>query len=268
MGGNAPVRAPPDGIVTRNNTCLPESVWYWLSSHMSSNIEIRPSATPLSAEERGRRIANPGFGTQFTDHMVTIEYRNSAWGRGLLEAYRMIPLDPAASVLHYGQAIFEAFKAYRQKDGGVATFRPDANARRFANSARRLAMPPLPEQLFVEAADVLIRQDQAWVPPTIGKSLYLRPLMVATEAVLGVRPTREYLFVVLASPAGAYFRNGVKPVTVWISRDYVRAAPGGTGDTKCAGNYAASLVAQRQALDEGCDQVVWLDAVERRYVEE
>jgi branched-chain amino acid aminotransferase len=186
----------------------------------------------------------------------------------VLEAYRSIALDPAASVLHYGQAIFEGFKAYRQRDGGVATFRPEANARRFANSARRLAMPELPEGVFVEAADALIRQDQDWVPPALGESLYLRPLMVATEAALGVRPAREYLFLVIASPSGAYFPKGVKPVSVWISDDFVRAAPGGTGDTKCAGNYAASLVAQRQALEQGCDQVVWLDAVERRFVEE
>ncbi len=237
-------------------------------AHMSSKIELKPSPAPLSPDERARRMNKPTFGTVFTDHMVTVRYRDSAWGTGALEPYAAISLDPAASVLHYGQAIFEGFKAYQQKDGGVATFRPDANARRFANSARRLAMPVLPEDLFVEAADALIRKDRAWVPPAVGESLYIRPLMIATEAALGVRPAREYLFVVLASPSAAYFPKGVKPVSVWISKDFVRAAPGGTGDAKCAGNYAASLVAQRQALQQGCDQVVWLDAVERRYVEE
>lgn len=235
---------------------------------MSSKIELKPSPTPLSPSERAERVKNLRFGTVFSDHMVTMVYRDSEWGDAVVEAYRSIALDPAASVLHYGQAIFEGFKAYRQKDGGVATFRPEANARRFAASARRLAMPELPEGVFVEAADALIRQDRDWVPPAIGESLYVRPLMIATEAALGVRPAKEYLFLVLASPSAAYFPKGVKPVSVWISTDYVRAAPGGTGDTKCAGNYAASLVAQRQAQQEGCDQVVWLDAVERRFVEE
>jgi len=235
---------------------------------MPSRIELKPRPTPSHPTERALRTQTLRFGTVCTEHMVSMTYHDSAWGDAVLEAYRSIALDPAASVLHYGQAIFEGFKAYRQRDGGVATFRPEANARRFANSARRLAMPELPEDVFVEAADALIRQDREWVPPALGESLYLRPLMVATEAALGVRPAREYLFLVIASPSGAYFPKGVKPVSVWISDDFVRAAPGGTGDTKCAGNYAASLVAQRQALEQGCDQVVWLDAVERKFVEE
>jgi branched-chain amino acid aminotransferase len=171
-------------------------------------------------------------------------------------------------VLHYGQAIFEGFKAYRQPDGHVKSFRPEANANRFNASARRLAMPEIPVELFVEAADILVRQERDWVPSTIGESLYLRPFMIATEAALGVKPSKEYLFLLIASPSGAYFSQGVKPVTVWISENYVRAAPGGTGAAKCAGNYAASLVAQKEAKAEGCDQVVWLDAVHRRYIEE
>jgi branched-chain amino acid aminotransferase len=190
------------------------------------------------------------------------------WGRGVLKAYGPIAMDPAASVLHYGQAIFEGFKAFKQQDGGIACFRPEANARRFNTSGARLAMPELPEGRFLEAARALITQDQAWVPGAVGESLYLRPLMIATEAALGVRASSEYLFIMLASPSGAYFPAGVKPVTVWISDDYVRAAPGGTGFAKCAGNYAASLVAQRQAKEQGCDQVVWLDAIERKYIEE
>ena len=234
-----------------------------------ATIEIRPSTHPASAEERAKRMTNPGFGRIFTDHMVVVPYvEGKGWGKGVLKAYGPIEMDPAASVLHYGQAIFEGFKAYKQPDGSIASFRPEANSRRFNASAARLAMPELPESIFIGAAKALITQDQAWVPGAIGESLYMRPLMIATEAALGVRPSNEYLFVLLASPSGAYFPAGVKPVTVWISEDYVRAAPGGTGFAKCAGNYAASLVAQRQAKEEGCDQVVWLDAIERKNIEE
>lgn len=234
-----------------------------------ATIEIRPSTHPASAEERAKRMANPGFGRIFTDHMVVVPYvEGKGWGQGVLKAYGPIEMDPASSVLHYGQAIFEGFKAYKQPDGSIASFRPDANSRRFNASAARLAMPELPEEIFIGAAKALINQDKAWVPGAIGESLYLRPLMIATEAALGVRPSNEYLFVLLASPSGAYFPQGVKPVTVWISEDYVRAAPGGTGFAKCAGNYAASLVAQRQAKEEGCDQVVWLDAIHRQHIEE
>ena len=241
-----------------------------MSTVMSTpTLEIRPSDHAASAEERAKRMTNPGFGRMFTDHMVVVPYKEGqGWGRGTLKAYGPIELDPAASVLHYGQAIFEGFKAYKQQDGSIASFRPEANARRFNTSGARLAMPELPEATFLEAARALITQDQAWVPGAVGESLYMRPLMIATEAALGVRASNEYLFILMASPSGAYFPAGVKPVTVWISEDYVRAAPGGTGFAKCAGNYAASLVAQRQAKLEGCDQVVWLDAVQRRYIEE
>ena len=232
-------------------------------------LDLQPKANPMSDAERAERMQNPGFGKVFTEHMVVISYKEGeGWGRGELKAYGPLLFDPAASVLHYGQAIFEGFKAYRQPDGGIATFRPFENAKRFNRSAERLAMPPIPEERFVEAADALIRQEDKWVPNAVGESLYLRPLMVATEAALGVRPAKEYLFVLFASPSGSYFPGGVKPVTVWISEDFVRAAPGGTGFAKCAGNYAASLVAQKQAQGEGCDQVVWLDAVQRKYIEE
>jgi branched-chain amino acid aminotransferase len=223
----------------------------------------------MSSAERAKTMEQLGFGRVFTEHLVKIPYSApNGWGRGVLEPYGRIELDPAAAVLHYGQAIFEGFKAYRQRDGGVATFRPDANARRFNTSAKRLAMPELPVDLFVEAADALIRQERDWVPSQPGESLYLRPLMIATEAMLGVRPAREYLFLLFGSPSGSYFPRGVKPVTVWISEEYSRAAPGGTGFAKCAGNYAASLVAQEQAQGIGCDQVVWLDACQHNVVEE
>jgi len=238
---------------------------------MSSDpgFELKPSASPMPAADREKAMKDLGFGRLFTEHMVTIPYRApEGWGRGLLSPYAPIPLDPAASVLHYGQAIFEGFKAYRQPDGGIATFRPEANGHRFNRSAARLAMPALPVERFVQAADLLIRQDRGWVPPNPGESLYLRPLMIATEAVLGVRPAKEYLFLLFGSPSGNYFPQGVKPLTVWLCKEYVRAAPGGTGEAKCAGNYAASLIAQQQALEAGCQQVVWLDAVHKRFVEE
>lgn len=234
-----------------------------------TGFDLRPNAHPHSDADRQKVLENPGFGKFFTDNMVAIKYvEGQGWQRGSLEPYAPITLDPAASVLHYGQAIFEGFKAYRTDSGSIVTFRPDANARRFAKSADRLAMPQLPVELFVDAADALIASERAWVPSQPGYSLYMRPLMIATEGVLGVRPAHEYLFLLFASPAGAYFSGGVRPVSVWISEDYVRAAPGGTGTAKCAGNYAASLVAQRDALAKGCDQVVWIDAVERKWIEE
>jgi branched-chain amino acid aminotransferase len=158
-------------------------------------------------------------------------------------------------------------KAYRQPDGGVALFRPEANAKRFARSAKRLALPEMPEELFLETVNALVAQDSGWVPNKSGESLYLRPFMIATEVGLGVRPTNKATYLLIATPAGAYF-NPSKAVSVWISTEYVRAAPGGTGEAKCGGNYAASLVAQKAAAAEGCDQVIWLDAVERKWIEE
>ncbi|SEM36267.1 branched-chain amino acid aminotransferase [Streptacidiphilus jiangxiensis] len=234
-----------------------------------TSIELKPSAHPLTDAEREARLASPGFGRFFTDHMVTIRWTEGrGWHDAQLVPYGPLEIDPANMTIHYGQSIFEGLKAYRTADGRIQTFRPEANAARFQASARRLAMPELPEELFVEAVEALVKQDQAWVPTQDESSLYLRPFMFATEVGLGVRPANEYLFMLIASPAGAYFSGGVKPVSVWISEEYVRAAPGGTGAAKCAGNYAASLVAQAQAAAEGCDQVVWLDAVERRWIEE
>ncbi len=226
--------------------------------------------TPTPAAVRTQVLAAPGFGTYFTDHMVSIRYTvDSGWHDAQVMPYSPIQLDPSAMVLHYGQAIFEGLKAYRQPDGVIRSFRPGANAERFRSSARRLAMPELPDELFLGSIRALLDVDEAWVPAAGGEdSLYLRPFMFATEVGLGVRPAREYRFLLIASPAGAYFKGGVQPVSVWLSTEYVRAAPGGTGAAKFAGNYAASLVAQAQAADEGCDQVVWLDAVERRWVEE
>jgi branched-chain amino acid aminotransferase len=176
-------------------------------------------------------------------------------------------LDPATAVFHYGQEIFEGMKAYSQPDGSISLFRPDANAMRFARSAARLALPELSVQEFIETITTLVKQDRKWVPKKVGESLYIRPFMFATEVGLGVRPSNKAKYVLIATPAGAYF-NAANAVTVWISTEYVRAAIGGTGEAKCGGNYAASLVAQKQAATKGCDQVVWLDAIERRWVEE
>jgi len=232
-------------------------------------IELKPSAHPLSDAERNAILAAPGFGRHFTDHMVTIKWTDGrGWHDAQLVPYAPLSLDPGNMTLHYAQTIFEGLKAYHQPDGSVATFRPAENALRFQSSARRLAMPELPVETFVAACDALVRQDKAWVPTEGEASLYLRPFMFATEVGLGVRPASEYLFLVIASPAGAYFSGGVKPVSVWLSEEYVRAAPGGTGAAKTGGNYAASLVAQAQAAEHGCDQVVWLDAIERRWIEE
>lgn len=231
-------------------------------------VKITPSTHPSSAEERAEKLANPGFGKYYTDHMVVAEWsEDTGWSDAELKPYAPISLDPATMVFHYGQEIFEGLKAYRQPDGGVALFRPEANAARFARSAKRLALPELPIELFIESIDALVRQDASWVPDKVGESLYLRPFMFATEVGLGVRPTNRALYMLIATPAAAYF-NSENAVTVWISTEYVRAAPGGTGEAKCGGNYAASLVAQKVAAEQGCDQVVWIDAIERKWVEE
>ncbi|MEU3450532.1 branched-chain amino acid aminotransferase [Streptomyces thermolilacinus] len=235
-----------------------------------TTIELKPSSNPLSAAQREAILANPGFGRHFTDHMVTIKWTEGrGWHDAQLTPYAPLSIDPANMTLHYAQEIFEGLKAYRRPDGSVSLFRPEANAERFQRSARRLAMPELPAETFVAACDALVRQDEAWVPPHGGEeSLYLRPFMIATEVGLGVRPANEYLFIVIASPAGAYFPGGVKPVSVWLSENYVRAVPGGMGFAKTGGNYAASLLAQAEAAEKGCDQVVWLDALEHKWVEE
>lgn len=224
---------------------------------------------PVAAGEREVLLRSPGFGRVFTDHMVTIWYSGGrGWHDGKVGPRSSFQLDPATMVFHYAQEIFEGLKAYRLPDGGAALFRPDANARRFRNSASRLAMPPLPEELFLDSVRALVRVGRDWIPAADGAALYLRPFMIATEAVLGMKPSADYLYSVVASPVGSYFKGGAPGVTLWISENYTRAAPGGTGDVKCGGNYAASLAAQAEAVREGCEQVVFLDAVERRWVEE
>jgi branched-chain amino acid aminotransferase len=232
-------------------------------------FSAQPTSTPVAADVRAGILAAPGFGQHFTDHMVTATWSaGRGWHDAGLRPYAPLTLDPATAVLHYAQAIFEGLKAYRHDDGSVWAFRPEANAARFARSARRLALPVLPEDAFVASIDLLVRTDEAWVPSGGETSLYLRPFMFASEVFLGVRPATEVTYCLIASPAGAYFAKGLRPVAIWLSEDYSRAAPGGTGAAKCAGNYAASLVAQQQAIEHGYDQVCFLDAVERRWVEE
>jgi branched-chain amino acid aminotransferase len=236
---------------------------------MGDQFEIRPNPQPVAQAERDALLANPGFGRVFTDHMVTVRFaEGKGWYDARVEARAPIALDPATAVLHYAQEIFEGLKAYRLADGGVSLFRADANARRFVQSAHRMAMAPLPPEIFLAAIRELVAIDRDWFPTIDEGSLYLRPFQFASEVFLGVRPAKEYLFVLIASPVGAYFADGVQPVSLWVSRDYTRAAPGGTGAAKCGGNYATSLVAQAEAMEHGCDQVVYLDAVERTYIDE
>ncbi len=229
---------------------------------------LTPNQSPVNDVDRTAKIAEGGFGKHYTDNMVIAHWSEAdGWSDATLQPYGPITLDPATAVFHYGQEIFEGMKAYSQPDGSISLFRPEANAKRFARSAARLALPEMPVDFFVNTVEELVKQDRKWVPTNVGESLYIRPFMIATEVGLGVRPSNKAMYMLIATPASAYF-NPSKAVTVWISTEYVRAAAGGTGEAKCGGNYAASLVAQKQAAAQGCDQVVWLDANERRWVEE
>ncbi|WP_340265670.1 branched-chain amino acid aminotransferase [Sphingobium mellinum] len=233
-----------------------------------SRFTVTRSSKAVAADQRALLLTDPGFGRLFTDHMVTIRYtEGQGWHSHSVGPREPFQLDPACAVLHYAQEIFEGMKAYRLEDGSIAMFRPEENARRFAESAERMAMPVLPDDIFLEAVEALVKIDADWIPGGEG-SLYLRPFMFASETFLGVRPANEYIFCVIASPAGAYFKGGKKAVTLWVSKHYTRAAQGGTGAAKCGGNYAASLIAQSEAIAQGCDQVVFLDAAEHEWVEE
>ena len=234
---------------------------------MPFDIEYRDDR--IGVEERTRRMADPGFGRVLTEHMVTIRWSvENGWHGGRVEPYGNLSFDPATVGLHYGQIVFEGLKAYSQVNGRVGVFRPDAASERLRQSARRLAMPELPESLFIQAIEELVKADRDWVPRDVGKSLYLRPIVLATEVDLGLRPAREYLFLLIAFVTDRFFAGPVRPLSVWLCDDYSRAAPGGTGRAKCPGNYAGSLLAQQQAHERGCDQVIWLDAGKREWVEE
>lgn len=230
---------------------------------------VRRNLQAKSDAERAAILENPGFGVTFTDHMVDICWsEQGGWHRPRVQPYGPIELDPAASVFHYGQEIFEGLKVYRHADGSLHTFRPDANARRLQASAARMALPELPVPYFIQSLKELIAVDGDWVPSAPETSLYIRPFMFAKEAFLGVRPAKKVAYYVIASPAGAYFTGGVAPVSIWLSEHYSRAGKGGTGAAKTGGNYAASLIAQNEAYAEGCQQVLFLDSVEGKYIEE
>ena len=236
---------------------------------MTLPFELRANPRPRSDAERSAILTDPGFGLNFTDHMAVATWTSAdGWHDSAIVPYGPFTLDPATAVLHYAQEIFEGLKAYRHADGSVWTFRADQNAQRFARSAKRLALPELSQADFLGSIEALIAADAAWVPSSGEQSLYLRPFMFASEAFLGVRAAHRVTYCCIASPAGPYFAGGVNPVKIWISTTYTRAAPGGTGAAKCGGNYAASLAAQVEASAHGCDQVAFLDAVERRWVEE
>ena len=240
-----------------------------MASRSNLDFTIDKSTSLVADADRAAMLENPGFGNIFTDHMAMIRWsEGQGWHNACIQKREPIAMDPASSVLHYAQEIFEGMKAYRLTDGTTALFRPAENAKRFQASARRMAMPELPVDTFLESIEKLVDIDRNWFPIVDGGSLYLRPFMFASEVFLGVRPAKEYLYLVIASPAGAYFKSGASAVTIWVSDDYSRAAPGGTGAAKCGGNYAASLVAQAEAIEKKCDQVVFLDAAEHRWVEE
>jgi len=235
----------------------------------ASFLKIYPKSNLTRGEEREKLLNDPGFGKVFSDHMALIHWSESeGWHDARITAREPFRLDPASSVLHYAQEIFEGLKAYRSSDGRILLFRPEMNARRFAQSAERLAMPILPEKLFLDTVRELARIDHEWIPQGDDASLYLRPFMFAVEPFLGVRPSKHYIFCVIASPAKSYFKGKGQTVTVWVEKHLSRAAPGGTGAAKCGGNYAASLEVQALASSKHCDQVVFLDAVEHRWVEE
>ena len=238
----------------------------------STEFVVAPSESPASEADRLEVLANPGFGVHFTDHMAVVDHTEAdGWHNGRVVEYGPIALDPAACVLHYAQEIFEGMKAYRHADGSIWTFRPEKNAERIRRSARRMALPEVPEEIFLEAIRQVTEIDQAWVPESAEgseTSLYLRPFEIGTEAFLGVRPAKASQFYVIASPAGPYFPSGVKPVDIWVSQNYHRAGFGGTGFAKCGGNYAASMAAQVEAADHGCAQVMFLDDREEKWVEE
>ena len=230
------------------------------------NIKITKTTNPKKKPEKGQPL---GFGHIFTDHMFVMNYtEGKGWHDPRIVPYGEISIEPSAMVFHYGQSMFEGMKAYRGKDDTIYLVRPDMNAKRANQSNQRLCIPEIPEELFVEAVKAVVDVDRDWVPSDPGTSLYIRPFVIATDAFLGVAPSKTYLFMVILSPSGAYYESGLEPVGIWIEDEYVRAVKGGMGFAKTGGNYAASLIAQVKAHDSGYSQVLWLDGVERKYIEE
>ena len=229
-------------------------------------IKVTKTTTPKAKPAKGEKL---GFGKIFTDHMFMMNYtEGKGWHDARIVPYGAIELEPAAMVFHYGQEMFEGLKAYKGADGKIRLFRPDMNAKRANASNERLCIPEIPEDVFVEAIKEVVKVDADWVPEEDGTSLYIRPFVIATDEFLGVAPSKTYLFIVILAPSGAYYENGLAPVGIWIEDEYVRAVKGGMGFAKTGGNYAASLIAQVKAHDDGYSQVLWLDGVERKYIEE
>ncbi|MBR4108990.1 MAG: branched-chain amino acid aminotransferase [Oscillospiraceae bacterium] len=230
------------------------------------DIKIELTKNPKQKPAPGAKL---GFGKIFTDHMFMMNYtEGQGWHDPRIVPYQNISLDPSAMVFHYGQEMFEGLKAYKNPDGNVYLFRPDMNAKRTNNTNDRLVIPQLPVEDFVQAVSAVVDVDRDWIPTEPGTSLYIRPFIIATDEFLGVAPSKTYLFMVILSPSGAYYESGLAPVGIWIEDEFVRAVRGGIGFAKTGGNYAASLIAQQKAHDAGFSQVLWLDGVERKYIEE
>ncbi|EJN09841.1 branched-chain amino acid aminotransferase [Herbaspirillum sp. YR522] len=235
----------------------------------TQNFFSTQQAVQTPADVRAAAMQNPGFGSVFSANMASARYTVAdGWHGGQIAPYAPLTIPPSALVFHYAQEIFEGLKVYSLEDGGISLFRPEANASRFAKSAERLAMPPLPVEVFLESVQQLALIDKDWIPKERGSSLYLRPVMFATQAVLGVKPASEYSYFVLACPVGDYFKDSNSGISLWVSENFSRAGIGGTGEAKCGGNYAASLAAQAEAQRQGCDQVVFLDSRDKTWVEE
>ncbi len=230
------------------------------------NIRIEKTTTPKAKPEAGKPL---GFGKLFTDHMFEMDYSvEKGWHDPRVVPFHNLTLSPAAMVFHYGQEMFEGLKAYVGADGNVYMFRPDMNAKRTNQTNDRLCIPTLPEEDFVEAIKAVVTVDKDWIPTEPGTSLYIRPFIIATDEYLGVKPSDTYKFMVILSPSGAYYASGINPVGIWIEDEYVRAVKGGMGFAKTGGNYACSLAGQVKAHNDGYSQVLWLDGVERKYIEE
>ena len=230
------------------------------------NIKIERTTSPKKKPEKGTPL---GFGKIFTDHMFVMDYtEGKGWHDARIVPFQNLVMSPAAMVFHYGQEMFEGLKAYKGVDGKVRLFRPDMNAKRANDSNDRLCIPNLPVEDFVEAVKAVVKVDEDWIPTEDGTSLYIRPFIIATDEFLGVAPSKTYKFIIILAPSGAYYASGLAPVGIWIEDEYVRAVKGGMGFAKTGGNYAASLIAQVKAHDDGYSQVLWLDGVERKYIEE
>ena len=229
---------------------------------------IRIERTTAPKEKPGQD--NPlVFGTIFTDHMFVMDYdEENGWHDPRVIPYQPLVLEPSCMVFHYGQEMFEGLKAYKADDGRILLFRPDKNIERANRSNRRLCIPEIPEDIFLEALKTVVKVDADWIPTRPGTALYIRPFVIATDPFLGVRPSHTYKFIIILSPVGAYYESGLDPVKIWIEDEYVRAVKGGIGEAKTGGNYVASLASQVKAHDEGYAQVLWLDGVHRKYIEE